>query len=125
MQKDLEGIDIIIIDESSFIGIKAICILDYVLRKISNIDSKMGNFKVLYYGDFCQLNCVKDFDIFKPRSTEEIEKILNEGWEDLEEFDENEQGFDNNDNVDIDIMEAIREMGGIKVNLDQNAEKVC
>ena len=46
--------------------------------------------------------------------TEEIEKILNEGWEDLEEFDENEQGFDNNDNVDIDIMEAIREMGGIK-----------
>ena len=85
----------------------------------------MGNFKVLYYGDFCQLNCVKDFDIFKPRSTEEIEKILNEGWEDLEEFDENEQGFDNNDNVDIDIMEAIREMGGIKVNLDQNAEKVC
>lgn len=27
-QKDLEGVDIITIDESSFIGIKAICILD-------------------------------------------------------------------------------------------------
>ena len=54
------GIDIIIIDESSFVGIKAICILDYVLRKISNIDAKFGNFKILYYGDFCQLNCVKD-----------------------------------------------------------------
>ena len=38
-QKELEGIDIIIIDESSFIGIKALCILDYVLRKIANNDS--------------------------------------------------------------------------------------
>ena len=46
LQKDLEGIDIIIIDESSFVGIKAICILDYVLRKISNIDAKFGNFKI-------------------------------------------------------------------------------
>ena len=64
-------------------------------------------------------------NLFKPRSTEEIEKILNEAWEDLEEFDENEQGFDNNDNVDIDIMDAIKEMGGIQVNLNQNAEKVC
>ena len=50
-QKDLEGVDIITIDESSFIGIKAICILDYVMRKIRNKDLPFGGYKILFFGD--------------------------------------------------------------------------
>lgn len=59
-QKELEGVDIITIDESSFIGIKAICILDYVLKKISTIDKPFGGYKILFFGDYQQLSCVKD-----------------------------------------------------------------
>ena len=124
-QKELEEVDIITIDESSFIGIKAICILDYVLKKISNKDKPFGGYKILFFGDYQQLSCVKDYDVFKPRNTEEIEKILSEDWQELAEYDEEENGFDDNEKVNYNIIDAINDMGGYKVNIDQNNEKVC
>lgn len=60
IQKDLHDVDIITIDESSFIGIKAICILDYVMRKLKDSDKPFGGYKILFFGDYQQLSCVKD-----------------------------------------------------------------
>ena len=82
IQKEMEGKDIIIIDESSFIGIKSLCILDSVLQKIACNDKAFGNFKVVQTGDFQQLSSVKDQDIQKPQSSDEIQKIIDEAEED-------------------------------------------
>lgn len=42
LKKEMKGKDIIIIDESSFIGINALCILDNTLRKVANNDKEFG-----------------------------------------------------------------------------------
>jgi hypothetical protein len=60
LQLKLKHKDIIIIDESSFIGIKSICILDHVLRKVRDSNIPFGSFKIIMLGDFQQLSCVKD-----------------------------------------------------------------
>jgi hypothetical protein len=39
LKRELGNKDIIIIDESSFIGINALCILDEILRKVSDKDT--------------------------------------------------------------------------------------
>ena len=48
LQKELKYKDIIIIDESSFIGINSLCIIDEILRKVSNKNIEQGGYKVVY-----------------------------------------------------------------------------
>ena len=43
LKRELGNKDIIIIDESSFIGINALCILDEILRKVSGNDTEFGS----------------------------------------------------------------------------------
>lgn len=47
LKKEMKGKDIIIIDESSFIGINALCILDNTLRKVANNDKEFGGYKII------------------------------------------------------------------------------
>ena len=63
--------------------------------------------------------------MFKPQSSDEIQKMIDEADEGVDEYDEENDGKDKNDKVCDELLEAIHEMGGIKVNLDQNANKAC
>lgn len=63
LKKELGNRDIIIVDESSFIGINAICVLDDILQKVANNNESFGNYKIIWLGDFNQLKCVGDKEI--------------------------------------------------------------
>ena len=76
MKKEIGNKDIIIIDEGSFIGINAICILDNALRKVADNDLKFGGFKIICCSDFNQLKCVGDTEIYKPESEEIIDTMI-------------------------------------------------
>lgn len=75
-------------------------------------------------GDFQQLSSVKDQDIQKPQSSDEIQKIIEEAEEEANEQDEEQDGK-KNDQIDDNLLEALHEMGGVKVNIEQNPVKSC
>ena len=72
LRKDIGSRDIIIVDESSFVGINAICILDDVLQRVGNNKKPFGGFKILWFGDVNQLKCVGDKEIYTPENNDEI-----------------------------------------------------
>lgn len=101
LQFKFKNKDIIIIDESSFIGIKSICILDHVLRKVRDPNIVFGSFKIIFLGDYQQLSCVKDFDIYQPSTADKIAKILKSANDELPEdevYNENNNDDNNDDN---------------------------
>ena len=51
--------------------------------------------------------------------------MIDEADEGVDEYDEEKDGKDKNEKVCDDLLEALHEMGGIKVNLEQNANKSC
>ena len=51
--------------------------------------------------------------------------MIDEADEGVDEYDEEMDGKDKNEKVCDDLLEALHEMGGIKVNLEQNANKAC
>ena len=87
LQKEIGSRDIIIIDESSFIGINSLCILDEILRKVGKKDSEFSKFKIIYCGDFNQLKCVGDTEIYKPEDEDVVETMVNHNKQLEEEFD--------------------------------------
>ena len=63
LKRKLGNKKIIFIDESSFIGINSICLIDNSLRKVGNKDLPFGGYQIIYTGDILQLKTVGDVEI--------------------------------------------------------------
>mgnify|MGYP001580592362 CR=1 FL=1 len=89
--KRITETNLLIIDEISMFGAKLLEKVDFVFRKITNIDKPFGGIQVIFGGDFMQLPPVKDEWIFTNEIWEEfnfVPIILNKGWryDDIEYF---------------------------------------
>ena len=92
MQKKLKDKNLLIIDESSFLGINTLCLLDYVLCKVKNTDLPFGGLQIIMLGDYQQLKCVGDFEIFKPQKSHKIEDLV-KSTEDIENDEEGDMDY--------------------------------
>ena len=62
---DLEGLDLLIIEEVSMLNPETLEILDLFLRTRNNPNKLMGGVKIVFVGDFMQLGPVKSTHVFK------------------------------------------------------------
>jgi len=76
LKTEIGSRDIIIIDESSFIGINGLCVFENALRQVGQKDKLWGGFFIIYCGDFNQLKSVGDLEMYKPEQEDTIENML-------------------------------------------------
>ena len=122
-QQMLVNTKIIIIDESSFIGINTLCVLDYILCRVRQAMNKskdispepFGGFQIIMFGDYQQLKCVGDFEVFKPQSTQTVNEMT-EAMEIIENAEDGiidpEEFEANRDQVTNKQIEEMYDMGG-------------
>lgn len=66
IQEDWEGIEFVIIDEKSMLGLALLAQIDSRLRQLRPMDTWLGGFSVALIGDFYQLPPVGDIGLFSP-----------------------------------------------------------